>query len=205
MAAVRRAVGWDVDILVEAHGKFNVATAIGLGRRLEEYRPMWYEEPVSSENVSEMAEVRQRVAIPIATGERLYTKFPFFELVAREAADILQPDVANAGGITELKKIGAYAEARHVMMAAHNVCSPVGTMAEIHLGAGMVNFLILEYHAEFYSDHYFSVMPGLARQSEGYVTLTDEPGLGLQIDEEEIARHPPLERTTSAGGRIRGI
>ena len=148
VAAVRKAVGPDVDILVEAHAKFNVATAIQLGKRLEEYRPFWYEEPVSPENVSEMVEVRQRVDIPIATGERLYTKFPFFELVAREAADVLQPDVANAGGITELKKIAAYAEARHVMMAAHNVCSPVGTMAEIHLGASLLNYLILEYHAD---------------------------------------------------------
>jgi galactonate dehydratase len=205
VAAVRKAVGPDVDILVEAHAKFNVATAIQIGLRLEEYRPLWYEEPVSCENISELVEVRQRVNIPIATGERLYTKFPFFELVAREAADVLQPDVANAGGITELKKIAAFAEARHVMMAAHNVCSPVGTMAEMHLGASLVNYLILEYHAEFYSDHYFTVMPGLRRQSGGYVTLEDTPGLGLELDEEEIARHPPLERTSSAGGRTRGI
>jgi galactonate dehydratase len=205
VAAVREAVGWDVDILVEAHAKFNVATAIQLGLRLEPYKPMWYEEPVSSENIEEMIQVRQRVDIPLATGERLYTKFPFFQIVACEAADVLQPDVANAGGITELKKIAAFAEARHVMMAPHNVCSPVGAAAEMHLGASMLNFQILEYHAEFYSSHYFDVFRGLPRQSDGYVTLSDAPGLGLEPEEREIARHPPFERTSASGGTTRGI
>ncbi len=205
VAAVRKAVGWDVDILVEAHAKFNVATAIQIGLRLEPYKPMWYEEPVSSENIDELIQVRQRVAIPIAAGERLYTKFPFFDLVAREAADVLQPDVANAGGITELKKIAAFGEARHVMMAPHNVCSPVGAIAEMHLGASLANFLIQEYHAEFYSPHYFDVIRGLPRQTDGYVRLSDAPGLGLELDEAEIARHPPLDRTSSSGGTVRGI
>jgi L-alanine-DL-glutamate epimerase-like enolase superfamily enzyme len=78
-------------------------------------------------------------------------------------------------------------------------------MAEIHLGASLLNFLILEYHAEYYSDHYFHVMPGLLRQSEGYVTLTDAPGLCLEVLEEEIARHPPLDRPHAGGGKVRGI
>ena len=112
VAAVRRAVGPKVDILVEAHAKFNVMTAVQLGRRLEEYLPMWYEEPVSEENISELLEVRRKVHIPIATGERLYTKFPFARLVEAHAADVLQPDIANAGGVTELKKIAAIAEAQ---------------------------------------------------------------------------------------------
>ena len=98
VAAVREAVGHNVEILVEVHAKFNVYTAIHLGKRLEQYRPFWFEEPVSQENVSEMKQVRDNVNIPIATGERLYTKFPFFELVKNEAVDILQPDMCNAGG-----------------------------------------------------------------------------------------------------------
>ena len=110
VAAVREAVGPHVDILVEVHAKFNVATAIHLGQRLEQYRPFWFEEPVSQENVSEMAQVRRHVRIPIATGERLFTKFPFYELIKAEAVDVLQPDICNAGGITELKKIAAIAE-----------------------------------------------------------------------------------------------
>ncbi len=190
VAAVREAVGPSVDILVEAHAKFNVATAIQLGKRLERYRPLFYEEPVSYENVAEMREVRERVDIPIATGERLYTKFPFFEILAQRAADVLQPDICNAGGITELKKIAAAAEAAHVSMAPHNTNSPVGTMASFHLGATLTNFLIQEYHAEFYEPHYFEVVDGLPRQKDGYVELGGRPGLGLELDEERLAAYP---------------
>ncbi len=205
VSAVRDAVGPDVDILVEVHAKFCPATAIQLGKRLERYRPFWFEEPVSHENISELAEVRNRVDIPIATGERLYTKFPFMQIVEQQAADVLQPDIANAGGITELKKIAAIAEAKHVHIAPHNVCSSVGAMAEAHVGASAINFLILEYHAEFYTDHYFTVTKGFPRQKEGFIELSDSPGLGLTLDEEEIAKHPPFESITSSGGTVRGI
>ncbi len=196
VAAVREAVGPNVDILVEVHAKFNVFTAIHLGQRLEKYRPFWFEEPVSQENVSEMAQVRQRVNIPIATGERLYLKFPFYELVKAEAVDILQPDICNAGGITELKKIAAIAEPQHVMMAPHNTNAAVGTMAEFHLDLSMPNFLIQEYHAEFYEPHYFQVFDGLPRQKNGYVELSRKPGLGLEFNEEVANAHPymPLRR-----------
>ena len=147
VAAVRKAVGPNIDILVEAHAKFDVMNAIQIGKRLEQYRPLFYEEPVSQERVSELLEVRNKVNIPIATGERLYTKFPFAEIIDRHAADVLQPDIANAGGITELKKIAILAEAKHITMAPHNVCSPVGATAELHLDASIINFEIQEYHA----------------------------------------------------------
>ena len=200
VAAVREAVGPDVDILVEVHAKFNVATAVMMGKRLEEYRPFWFEEPVSYENVSEMAQVRSRVNIPIATGERLYLKFPFYELVSADAVDILQPDICNAGGITELKKIAAIAESRHVLMAPHNTNSPVGTAASFHLGASLPNFLIQEYHAEFYQPHYFEVFDGLPRQRDGYVELPKGPGLGLSFNEEVAAAHPYLPSSRGERG-----
>ncbi len=190
VAAVREAVGPNVEILVEVHAKFNVYTAVHLGRRLERYRPFWFEEPVSQENVSEMAQVRRQVDIPIATGERLYLKFPFYELIKAEAVDILQPDICNAGGITELKKIAAVAESRHVMMAPHNTNAAVGTVASMHLDASMPNFLIQEYHAEFYEPHYFDVFDGLPRQKDGYVELPKGPGLGLSLNEDVLAAHP---------------
>ncbi|MBI4305802.1 MAG: mandelate racemase/muconate lactonizing enzyme family protein [Chloroflexi bacterium] len=202
VAAVRGAVGPNVDILVEAHAKFNVATAIQLGKRLEKYRPLWFEEPVSQENVNEMAQVRRNVAIPIATGERLYGKFPFMQLVMAEAVDVLQPDICNAGGITELKKIAAIAEAQHVSMAPHNTNSPVGTMAEFHLDSTMQNFLIQEYHAEFYEPHYFEVVEGLPRQKAGYVELSGRPGLGLTLNE-DLLKHYPYQRLGAP--RPRGI
>jgi galactonate dehydratase len=205
VAAVRKAVGPNIDILVEAHAKFDVMNAIQIGKRLEQYRPLFYEEPVSQERVSELLEVRNKVNIPIATGERLYTKFPFAEIVDRHAADVLQPDIANAGGITELKKIAIIAEAKHITMAPHNVCSPVGATAELHLDASIINFEIQEYHAEFYTEHYFTVLNGFVRQEDGYVEISDAPGLGLELNEAEIAAHPPLAKTTSAGGTVRGI
>ncbi len=90
-------------------------------------------------------------------------------------------------------------------MAPHNVCSPVGAMAEMHLDASLVNFEIQEYHAEFYTEHYFTVCPGFTRQQDGYVTLSDAPGLGLELDEAEIAAHPALERVTARGGAVKGI
>ena len=205
VAAVRRAVGPNVDILIEAHAKFDVMNAIQLGKRLEEYRPLWYEEPVSEENLSELLEVRRKVDIPIATGERLYSKFSFARIVEVHAADVLQPDIANAGGITELKKIAAIAEAKHITVAPHNVCSPVGAQAEIHLCASIINYEIQEYHAEFYDDHYFTIFTGFPRQQDGYVSLSDAPGLGLELNEDEITAHPRMERTTSRGGTVRGI
>ena len=192
VAAVREAVGPNVEILVEVHAKFNVYTAIHLGQRLEKYRPFWFEEPVSQENASEMKQVRDNVNIPIATGERLYTKFPFFELVKNEAIDILQPDICNAGGITELKKIAAIAESQHIMMAPHNTNSAVGAVASFHLDASMPNFLIQEYHAEFYEPHYFQVFDGLPRQKDGYVELPKGPGLGLTFNEDVAAAHPHI-------------
>jgi len=205
MASVRQAVGPFVEILLEAHGKFDVMNAIQLGKRMEEYHPLFYEEPVPPENIGELLQVRQKVNIPIATGEMLYTKFPFARIVEAHAADVLQPDVANAGGITELKKIAAIAEAKHITLAPHNVCSPVGAQAEMHLCASILNFEIMEYHAEFYSDHYFSVFNGFPRQQDGYVSLSDAPGLGLEINDDEISLHPPYEKDTSEPGIVKGI
>ena len=200
VAAVREAVGPNVDILIEVHARFNVYTAVGLAKRMEQYRPFWYEEPVSQENTNEMRQVRDRINIPVATGERLYLKFPFFDLVKNEAVDILQPDICNAGGITELHKIGSMAEAQHVMMAPHNTNSAVGTVASFHLDTAMPNFLIQEYHAEFYEPHYFQVVQGLPRQKDGYVNLPEGPGLGISLDDELLDKHPYLPLGMSERG-----
>jgi len=200
VAAVREAVGPNVDILIEVHARFNVYTAVGLAKRMEQYRPFWYEEPVSQENTNEMRQVRDRISIPVATGERLYLKFPFFDLVKNEAVDILQPDICNAGGITELHKIGSMAEAQHVMMAPHNTNSAVGTVASFHLDTAMPNFLIQEYHAEFYEPHYFQVVQGLPRQKDGYVNLPEGPGLGISLDNELLDKHPYLPLGMSERG-----
>lgn len=205
VAAVRHAVGPLVDIMIEAHAKFNVMTAIRLGQRLEPYLPLFFEEPVSEENISELLEVRRKVNIPIATGEHLFTRFSFAGVVDAHAADILQPDIAHAGGITELKRIATLAETKHITLAPHNVCSPVGAMAEFHLDAAILNFEIQEYHAEFYDPHYFDVVEGFPRQRNGHVEMNDAPGLGLTLNDAAIAAHPPLELVYERGGRLKGI
>src|SRR5262245_3138769 len=145
MAAVRESVGDDVDILLEAHGRFNVYTAVEVARAMAPFRPMLYEEPIPPENVEAMADVRRQVSIPVATGERLYSKWDYRELLAKQAADIVQPDLAWVGGITEAKKVAAMAEASYVPLAPHNCQGPVAMAATVQLALSTPNFLILEY------------------------------------------------------------
>jgi len=191
VAAVRQTVGPSVDILVEAHAKWNVMTAIQLGKRLEEYRPLWYEEPVSEENIGELREVRRKVNIPIATGERLYTKFPFAQIVEAHAADVLQPDIANAGGITELKKIGAYAETYNLYMQPHNCHGPIATAAAVQLDACLTNFIIQETVPNRPMITYEVVNEPLEPQiRNGHMPIPTGPGLGVTLNEDYIARCP---------------
>ena len=179
--------------------------AVKISGMLKKYDPLFFEEPVSEENASELIALKKQTNLSLATGERLYTKFPFVKLVEDNAVDVLQPDIANAGGLTELKKISIIAEGKHITIAPHNTCSPVGAIAEMHLGKNIPNFEIMEYHAEFYSPHYFKVFDGFPRQKDGYVTLTDKPGLGLDLNEKEILKHPPYKSTDAKGGANKTI
>lgn len=202
---VRKAVGQNIEILIEGHAKFNVMNAVKIAEMIKKYDPLFFEEPVSEENISELVNLKKYTNISIATGERLYTKFPFGEIIDKNAADVLQPDIANAGGLTELKKISNMAEAKHITIAPHNTCSPVGAIAEMHLCKNIPNFEIMEYHAEFYSPQYFKFFEGFPRQKDGYVTLSDKPGLGLEINEKEIQKHPPFVNTNARGGANKTI
>ncbi|MCH2673723.1 MAG: mandelate racemase/muconate lactonizing enzyme family protein [Dehalococcoidia bacterium] len=205
ISKVRDAVGEFVEILIEGHAKFNIMNAVKISNMIQKYNPLFFEEPVSEERIDELVELRKHTNISIATGERLYTKFPFASIVEMNAADVLQPDIANAGGITELKKISIIAEAKHITIAPHNTCSPVGAVAEMHLSKSIPNFEIMEYHAEFYSPHYFKVFKGFPRQKNGFIRLSDKPGLGLELNEKEIKKHPPFKSTDAKGGAIKTI
>lgn len=205
ISKVRDAVGEFVEILIEGHAKFNIMNAVKISNMIQKYNPLFFEEPVSEERIDELVELRKHTNISIATGERLYTKFPFASIVEMNAADVLQPDIANAGGITELKKISIIAEAKHITIAPHNTCSPVGAVAEMHLSKSIPNFEIMEYHAEFYSPHYFKVFKGFPRQKNGFIRLSDKPGLGLELNEKEIKKHPPFKLTDAKGGAIKTI
>ena len=205
ISKVRDAVGEYVEILIEGHAKFNIMNAVKISNMIQKYNPLFFEEPLSEERIDELVELRKHTNISIATGERLYTKFPFASIVEMNAADVLQPDIANAGGITELKKISIIAEAKHITIAPHNTCSPVGAVAEMHLSKSIPNFEIMEYHAEFYSPHYFKVFKGFPRQKNGFIRLSDKPGLGLELNEKEIKKHPPFKSTDAKGGAIKTI
>ncbi len=144
LETLRRAVGDDIDIGVDPHAKiFEPSTAIALATELAPFRPMFYEEPIRPENIDALAKVAQHVTIPIATGEMLYTKFQFRELLTKQACDIVQPDICCAGGILELRKIAAMAEAQYVTVAPHNPMGPVATAVNVHLCASIPNFLEL--------------------------------------------------------------
>ncbi len=140
IGAVRDAVGSDIDLLIEAHGRFNTRTAIDISRRISEFRPLFLEEPVPPDNIAALAEVRSKSPVPIAAGERLYSRRDFRELFQLQAVDIVQPDVSHAGGILEVRKIAAAAETDYLFAAPHNPSGPVANAATLQLAAVVPNF-----------------------------------------------------------------
>ncbi|MFZ1755062.1 MAG: mandelate racemase/muconate lactonizing enzyme family protein, partial [Caldilineaceae bacterium] len=194
IAAVREAVGPDVEILVEVHRRLAPMHAIRVARLLEPYRPFWYEEPVSAQDLDSLAEVRRNISLPVVTGEELYTKNDFRPVFEKRAADILNPDVCNCGGILELREIAAMAEAYHVAIAPHGYNSTsVGLAAMLHGVAAMPNFLIGEYFVNFEEmSNLYNRTPIVAENS--YVALPTAPGLGVELDEEALAAHSYQQR-----------
>lgn len=186
---MRETVGPDIDLMVEVHRRLAPINAIRVAHAIEEYRPYWFEEPVSARNLDAMAEVRSKINLPIMTGEELYTKTEFREVFERRAADILNPDVCNVGGILELKEIAAMAEAHLVAMSPHNYNSTmIGLAATVHAAATMPNFLITEYFVNFEELGKKIARPPML-QADGYVTLPTTPGLGIDLDEEALRAH----------------
>jgi galactonate dehydratase len=196
ISAVRAAIGPDAELFIEMHGRFAVHTAIDLCHRLAPYRPGWFEEPVPPENTRALAEVRRAVAplgIPVAAGERLFTRFLFLDLFSERAVDIIQPDVCHAGGIAETRKIAAMAEAHYMPVAPHNACSPVGTMASIHLAVATPNFKIQETFDDMVEPWVRDAVIDRPVARDGCFALPEKPGLGVDLDEAVIAAHPPRE------------
>jgi len=196
ISAVRDAVGADFEIFVEMHGRFSAHTAIDMCHRLAPFRPGWFEEPVPPENTQALVEVRRAVAhlgIPVAAGERLYTRYQYIDLFRERAVDIVQPDVCHAGGIAETRKIAAMAEAHYIPLAPHNACSPVGTMASLHVAACSPNFKIQETFDDMVEPWVRDAVIGRPEVIDGHFALPDKPGLGVDLDESVIAAHPPKD------------
>lgn len=188
--AVREAVGPDVDILVEMHRRLAPMHAIRIAHEIEKYRPFWFEEPVLAENVDALAEVKRQIHIPVVTGEELYTKFEFREVFEKRAADIINPDVCNVGGILELKEIAAMAEPYYIVVSPHNYNSTtVGLAATIQVSTTVPNFLITEY---FVNLEAFGreIAKDPFKVENGYIKVPDAPGLGIELDEQALARYP---------------
>ena len=189
MRELRAAVGTSADLLFGTHGQMTAAGAIRLARRLEPYDPLWFEEPVPPDAPEEMALVARATSIPIAAGERLTTKYDFARVLRTQAAAILQMNLGRVGGLLEAKKIAAMAEVQHVQVAPHLYCGPVVGAANIQLATCSPNFLILESIERWQGFHAQILMKPI-RWEDGYVIPPSEPGLGVELNEDVIARHP---------------
>jgi galactonate dehydratase len=188
--AVRDAVGPDVELFIEMHGRFTASQAIALARDLERLAPGWIEEPVSPDQPAALAKVAAHTALPIATGERLHTRAAFRDLFAVGAADIGQPDLTHCGGLLETKKIAAMAETSGLLVAPHNVGASVGTAAALHLAACLPNFKIQEYFNDFDERFVAETASGLPPVIDGYFALPGGPGLGVTFNEDLVLAHP---------------
>ena len=188
LKAVREAVGEDVELIIEAHGRLAPTDAIRIGNAMEEYRPYAYEEPVPPENLDALEKVAHSVSIPIATGERLFTKWEFAELLHRQIISMVQPDVIHCGGILETKKIAAMAEAYYTGFQPHNPYGPICTMASLHLDVCTPNFMIQEGGIKpWFQDACNGDFP---TQTDGFLSIPTGVGLGVEMNEEWLKAHP---------------
>ena len=187
--AVAGAVGNQVDLLIEGHGRFNVPTAVRVGMALERFNVLWFEEPIPPDNNEALAEVKRRIRVPVAAGERLYSRWDYCEFLACRCADFIQPDVSHAGGLAEMKKIAAMAECHHIPMCPHNPSGPVANAATLQLAACVPNLYMLETMS---SDVPYrrEVATEQTDFDQGMMRIPDLPGLGIDISEEAIAEHP---------------
>jgi len=186
---LREAVGDKADLLFGTHGQMTAAGAIRLAKRLEPYDPLWFEEPIPPDAPEEMAKVALATTIPVAAGERLATKYDFHRMLQAGAAAILQMNLGRVGGLLEAKKIAGMAECYHVQIAPHLYCGPVVGAANIQLAACTPNFLILE-GIEDWGGFHAKILKKPIRFEQGFVIPSDEPGLGVELNEEVARAHP---------------
>lgn len=186
--AVREAVGPEIMVGMDAHWKFNVNDAIKLAQALEPYDLLWLEDPVPPENIEAQRHVTHSTRTPICTGENLYRKHGFRELIEKQAARIIAPDIPKMGGLMEAKKVADHADLYYIPLAPHNVASPIGTVAAAQVCASMNNFLVMEFHAAdvpWWDD----LVDGEKTIRDGFIRLGDAPGHGLTLNEDVARAH----------------
>jgi galactonate dehydratase len=189
VAAVREAVGPDVDILIEGHGRFDITTAVRIAQAIESYHPLFFEEPVPPDNFEALAQVRKKSPVPIAAGERIYSLQTFADFLDKECVDIAQPDLSHCGGISGVRKIAALCEAKYIEFAPHNPCGPVCNAAALQVAGCTTNFRILEitmtdviWRSELTDEEVVF--------HEGNIVIPRKPGLGLDINESACLKYP---------------
>jgi galactonate dehydratase len=187
---LREAVGNQCDLLFGTHGQMVASSAVRLAKRLEKFDPLWFEEPVPPYQEEAMANVAQKTSIPIAAGERLTTKYEFYNLLKSGAASILQMNLGRVGGILEGKKIAGLAEVFGAQIAPHLYNGPIGAAASIQLATATPNFLIQESIEKFEGFHAELLLRPL-RWEEGYLIPSKEPGLGVELNMDVVRRHSP--------------
>jgi len=188
--AVRDAVGPSVDLLIEGHSRFNVATAVEFAEAIHPFRPAWFEEPVAHTNIPAMVEVARRSPVPIATGESLSSKQQFAELLKHEVVNILQPEPLNLGGLFATRIVAAMADAHYAVIAPHSAQGPVCSAACVQLNASIPNFFIHEIFDEFNEPWEKEIVTNPVVVVDGYIGVSERPGLGTDLNIEEIRRHP---------------
>ena len=189
VAAVREAVGPHIDVAVDMHGRYDLPAAVRVAQALEPYQLMWLEEPVPPENIDAMREVKLSTSTPICTGENLFMRHGFRDLIEKQAVDIIMPDIPKCCGLSEGRKIANQAEIYYIPFAPHNVCGPLGTMASCHVCASIPNFLVLEWHwmdRAYWDDLVMGDTPVI---KDGYIGMLDKPGLGLEINPDVVKQH----------------
>ena len=189
-AHIRQTIGPDIDFALDCHARFDLPSAIQLARELAPFKLMWLEEPVPPDSIEALAQVRAASPVPICAGENVYTRYGLNALIQGGAVDVVMPDLARCGGISEGMRIAGLAELSGLPFAPHNVCSPVGTMAMAHVCAAIPNFLILEFHAldlDYWED--LVVYPAGTVIQNGAVVLAEAPGWGLELDDDVARRH----------------
>jgi 2-dehydro-3-deoxyphosphogalactonate aldolase len=189
VSKIRKSVGNRCDILFGTHGQMTSSSAVRLAKKIEPYDPLWFEEPVPPDNIDAMALVASKTSIPIATGERLSTKYEFMKVIEKKAASIIQFNLGRVGGILEAKKISAIAEANGIQIAPHLYCGPIVAAANIQIATCVPNFLILECINKmdgFYAD----ILIKPIQWKDGFIIPSKEPGLGIEIDENVINKYP---------------
>jgi len=189
---VREAVGDNCDLLIGTHGQLTPASAVRLAKRLEKFDPLWFEEPVPPGQSSAMAEVASKTSIPVATGERLTTKYEFFDILKNNSASIIQMNLARVGGILEAKKIASLAEVFYAQIAPHIYNGPVGAAASIQLATATPNFLIMESIGTWDGFHSDVLMEPLT-WSKGNIIPSDKPGLGIDLNLKVIEANSPYK------------